>query len=700
MTMAMRKGERSVGARLVRHWLKRLRHEAERSAIDRAIRLGLLRRDESGLWPVIRVGETIAGSPLDRVRQLLDRGMGLASHGETVEPMSFWDDAPKREPASRRLVIGDEAAKIDRMDLLRLVRSHATPPSASNVAVLLMLADAVERSGHSLPEVLAILRRPKPVIAAFAETSGWEEVFVELIRSGLVLPGSSWSSKGLELRSTGTARVGDNSRRVFVHFDGRDLGSDGSDLLERQVGFAIQNPHAILATADDVILIPQGLMDAADLTLDCGVVTQELIAKTLHAVLGETPAWARQSEPDERGDRASESNLSGCELLALPDLALAIRPGMTSGRSIDVLRTLIKRRSADGGKPARSSGRKPAHADASRSGSSKSRRGWAGSGSTLIVPAESENSTGGKTRPPSLTVETLSGYGAARDWALALKEDLALWKAGTLPWDQMSTRLLLAGPPGTGKTTFARALGNTLQVPLLATSVSIWLEPSHLGDVLARMAAAFAEAQSHAPCLLFIDEIDGIGRRCHSGEHSEYWNAVVNRALELMDGAVKSPGIVLVGATNHPAIIDPALLRSGRLETRIDIPMPDVDALVGILRHHLGGDVDGVLTGASASSPDDTSVLVDYVQGAGHDAEPNAAIRTLSPVGRRIARPSPQSGGWRQAWRRLRSMLWYDQRRARPPCAEVGATASDRTPAEQLGSEVNRQIEEPVDERS
>src|SRR5690606_41602829 len=67
--------------------------------------------------------------------------------------------------------------------------------------------------------------------------------------------------------------------------------------------------------------------------------------------------------------------------------------------------------------------------------------------------------------------------------------------------------------PGTGKTTFARALANTLQLKLLATSIGTWLEPSHLGDVLARMSAAFAEAEANAPCILFIDEIDGIDRK-------------------------------------------------------------------------------------------------------------------------------------------------------------------------------------------
>src|SRR5690606_4184977 len=79
----------------------------------------------------------------------------------------------------------------------------------------------------------------------------------------------------------------------------------------------------------------------------------------------------------------------------------------------------------------------------------------------------------------------------------------------------------------------------------------------------------------------------------------------VNRALELLDGAVKTEGVVLVGATNHPEAIDPALLRSGRLEARIDIPMPDVDALTGILRHHLGSDAAAVIAtaGTAADNP-------------------------------------------------------------------------------------------------
>jgi SpoVK/Ycf46/Vps4 family AAA+-type ATPase len=203
-----------------------------------------------------------------------------------------------------------------------------------------------------------------------------------------------------------------------------------------------------------------------------------------------------------------------------------------------------------------------------------------------------------------LSVETLSGYGPARDWALDLKADLSLWRDGRLRWDEMSTKLLLSGPPGTGKTTFARALCNTLQVPPLVTSVAHWLEPDYLGDVLKQMSTAFSFAAEKAPAILFVDEIDNIGTRQGTGSrnHDDYWTSLINRLLELMDGASKSEGIIVVGATNLPEKIDPALLRSGRLETHVRIPMPDAEALIGILGHHLAADLEAVLASAPATT--------------------------------------------------------------------------------------------------
>lgn len=118
----------------------------------------------------------------------------------------------------------------------------------------------------------------------------------------------------------------------------------------------------------------------------------------------------------------------------------------------------------------------------------------------------------------------------------------------------------------------------------------------HLGDVLLRMKSTFEEAGDYVPVGLFIDEIDSIGRRQDpTREYSDYWNALVNQLLELVDGTVKQEGIIIVAATNRPEDIDEVLVRSGRLETHVRIPKPDTDALTDILAHQLGGDLKALL---------------------------------------------------------------------------------------------------------
>ena len=113
------------------------------------------------------------------------------------------------------------------------------------------------------------------------------------------------------------------------------------------------------------------------------------------------------------------------------------------------------------------------------------------------------------------------------------------------------------------------------------------------------MVKTFAEAKAMAPCILFVDEIDGIGKRQPAErEHADYWNTVVNKCLELLDGAVKSEGVIVIGATNRPEDIDEAIKRSGRLETHIEVPKPDVPTLAEILAHHLGDDLEAVAADA------------------------------------------------------------------------------------------------------
>ena len=191
------------------------------------------------------------------------------------------------------------------------------------------------------------------------------------------------------------------------------------------------------------------------------------------------------------------------------------------------------------------------------------------------------------------TVESLHGYGHARHWGLALQADLASYMNGKLNWAEIDNgAAILAGPPGTGKASFARSLSKSLNIPVIASSVAEWLAEDHLGQTLSAMEKTFADAQVAAPCILFIDEIDGIGSRQNlNSRHREYWMQLINRLLELVDGFASMEGVVLLAATNHPSAIDPALTRAGRFDRVIDIDLPDTPDLAAIYRQYLGDEL-------------------------------------------------------------------------------------------------------------
>ncbi|MBY0332895.1 MAG: AAA family ATPase [Acetobacteraceae bacterium] len=194
----------------------------------------------------------------------------------------------------------------------------------------------------------------------------------------------------------------------------------------------------------------------------------------------------------------------------------------------------------------------------------------------------------------AVLLEDLHGMDQAVRWGLDLREDLAAFAAGQIGWSEVDRGALLAGPTGTGKTTFARALAATCGVPLIIGSLAAWQASGtgHLGDMLKAMRTTFDEARRAAPCILFLDEVDGIGNRATFGrEHRAYFVQVLNALLELLDGIQSREGVVVVAATNRLEAIDPALLRPGRLDRVIEIQLPDANALAGILRHHLGGDL-------------------------------------------------------------------------------------------------------------
>ncbi|MDB5582677.1 MAG: hypothetical protein JWR80_7853 [Bradyrhizobium sp.] len=178
------------------------------------------------------------------------------------------------------------------------------------------------------------------------------------------------------------------------------------------------------------------------------------------------------------------------------------------------------------------------------------------------------------------TLHELSGYGEARQWGIDLAADIAAYRRGELEWAAIEKSLLIAGPPGVGKTKYAIALAKTAGIPIVATSVAEWNAANYLSGTLQAMKNAFSQARRAAPCVLFIDELDGISDRAPlRGEHAEYWSQVVNVLLELLAGVDERPGVVVVAATNHPEKIDAAVRRAGRLDRTITIEKPNVEDL-------------------------------------------------------------------------------------------------------------------------
>ncbi|MDF2484098.1 MAG: ATP-dependent metalloprotease FtsH [Herbinix sp.] len=146
---------------------------------------------------------------------------------------------------------------------------------------------------------------------------------------------------------------------------------------------------------------------------------------------------------------------------------------------------------------------------------------------------------------------------------------------------------LLVGPPGTGKTLLAKAVAGEAKVPFFSLSGSDFVE-MFVGVGASRVRDLFKQAQQSAPCIIFIDEIDAIGksRDSHYGGGNDEREQTLNQLLANMDGFDSSKGLVILGATNRPEVLDKALLRPGRFDRRIIVDKPDLKGRVDILKVH------------------------------------------------------------------------------------------------------------------
>ena len=169
--------------------------------------------------------------------------------------------------------------------------------------------------------------------------------------------------------------------------------------------------------------------------------------------------------------------------------------------------------------------------------------------------------------------------------------------------------VLLVGPPGTGKTLLAKAVAGEAKVPFFSISGSEFVE-MFVGMGAAKVRDLFKQANEKAPCIVFIDEIDAIGKKRDTGGYggNDEREQTLNQLLAEMDGFDSSKGVVLLAATNRPETLDPALLRPGRFDRRVPVELPDLQGRIAILKVHgrdvhIDGDVDwGAIARATAGA--------------------------------------------------------------------------------------------------
>ena len=187
-----------------------------------------------------------------------------------------------------------------------------------------------------------------------------------------------------------------------------------------------------------------------------------------------------------------------------------------------------------------------------------------------------------------VTFEDVAGIDEAKEELGEIIEFLKEPKKFTRLGGRIPKGVLLMGAPGTGKTLLARAIAGEADVPFFHISGSDFVE-MFVGVGASRVRDLFVQGKKNAPCIVFIDEIDAVGRRRGAGlggGHDER-EQTLNQLLVEMDGFESNEGVILISATNRPDVLDPALLRPGRFDRQVVVPLPDIKGREGILKVHM-----------------------------------------------------------------------------------------------------------------
>lgn len=192
--------------------------------------------------------------------------------------------------------------------------------------------------------------------------------------------------------------------------------------------------------------------------------------------------------------------------------------------------------------------------------------------------------------PPSnrMTLQQIHLPLTAATFCDGVLTDLQDWQIGKVSWSEVPCSALFYGPPGNGKTSLAAALAGSAGIPLVSTSYADCQRAGHQGDFLRVLSDKVTEAISSAPCVFFLDELDSFGLRNKPTRNSDYIVGVVNGLLEHLSRLNDTPGVIVIGATNHPHLVDPAILRPGRFDAKIHLGNPDCAGILRIMEIELG----------------------------------------------------------------------------------------------------------------